>query len=116
MSKKENSAPRNFKMAYWHFPPSRREFVEGRWKLIKPKDKFVDKEDTEWSCLVQVNSLGNFIANECESKGSKADPKKRWAQGEEALPGWADIWKDTESDALPTHPPPSDSHSKESGR
>ena len=62
-SKKENQAPSSFKVAYWHFPPSRREFVGGRWKLIEPKSKYLDTDDKEWSCLVPINSPANFIEN-----------------------------------------------------
>ena len=65
---------------YWYFPPSRREFADGRWKPIKPKSKSADTEDKEWGFLVPVNSLANFTANERENKDSKADPKKRRAR------------------------------------
>ena len=71
------------------FPPGPSGVRQRKVEATKPKGKFADTEEKEWSCLVPINSPANFIENERENKDTKADPKKRRAQSEEPLPGWA---------------------------
>lgn len=74
-SKSENNRPNSFKVAYWHFPCSRRiENDAGHVSLIDPGEPYTDNERKVHEWLVPINSLETALV---ELSPGRSNPKKR---------------------------------------